>query len=99
VAQFTARQEEEIKEQFARREKRQWLIILLFLPCVLVIGMASKGGQVLGIAGESLVVPAFIARGGAAICSVWNWRCPGCGRMLGKGLAPRFCSHCGAALK
>jgi predicted nucleic acid-binding Zn ribbon protein len=28
-----------------------------------------------------------------------NWRCPACGRSLGRGLNPKFCSKCGAQLQ
>jgi rubrerythrin len=33
------------------------------------------------------------------IFSLFNWRCPACGRYLGRAVNPKFCSRCGAKLQ
>ncbi len=50
---------------------------------------------------QSPVGVALVAAAMAAILvfTFQNWRCPACQKYLGKGGFPRFCPHCGVALK
>ncbi len=88
-----------IRDEFATRRMRQWALTILILP-VLAIGLVRPGHSVaLGIpvvAFMPLIVGVAIF---ATVFSLFNWRCPACNRYLGRTLAPRYCSRCGAELR
>lgn len=86
------------KEEFAKKKQIQMLIaapvflfvfVLLFFPAYLrelnLTPMTIKWGF-LGYA--------VLAVG----LSLVNWRCPACGKYLGRSLWIKFCSKCGAPL-
>jgi hypothetical protein len=101
---YTQQQLDEFKREFALRRKRQ---LMVAIPFVLVIvgfavfaRFAEGGGDRLG--GVSLGVFFaffFTLIAGVLMFSFRNWRCPACGRYLGRGMSPRFCSKCGVALQ
>lgn len=88
-----------IRDEFATRRVRQWALTLLILP-VLAIGLVRPGHSVVfGIpvaAFMPLIVGVAIF---AAVFSLFNWRCPGCNRYLGRTLWPRYRSRCGVELR
>jgi hypothetical protein len=100
--EHTEQEKAAFKEQFGLRRKRQ---IILAIPLVALIVAFSvladeqTGGSMLGLP-IAVVGPAFaVLVVGAIVFSLRNWRCPACDRYLGKGINPRFCPKCGAALQ
>lgn len=93
--------EPDLREEFARRRTRQWLIVIPVALAVIAIRIAGDTkeptwyglptGVVIGI-GFAMVI-------GAIIFSLWNWRCPACSKYLGRGINPSFCAKCGFKLK
>jgi protein-S-isoprenylcysteine O-methyltransferase Ste14 len=103
--QYTEQQLAESKAEFAKRRKRQ-LLATIPIVAVFVVAMVLRGGGDVSFLG----IPAsVVARGvvggmfalvlGSIAFSLWNWRCPGCNRYLGKGISPSFCSKCGVPLQ
>jgi hypothetical protein len=100
--EHTEQEKAAFKEQFGQRRKRQ---IILAIPLVALIVAVSvladekAGGPMLGLP-IAVVGPVFaVLVVGAIVFSLRNWRCPACDRYLGKGINPRFCPKCGAALQ
>jgi len=103
--QHTEQQLAELKAEFAKRRKRQ-LLATIPIVAVFVMAMVLRGAGDVSFLG----IPAsVVARGvvggvfalvlGSIAFSLWNWRCPGCNRYLGKGISPSFCSKCGVPLQ
>jgi len=100
--EYTEQHKAAFKEQFLLRRKRQ---IVLAIPLVVLVvvfaalGEGKNGEAVLGLS-PAVIGPAFLLFVvGALVFSLRNWRCPACDGYLGKGINPRFCPGCGAALQ
>jgi hypothetical protein len=87
---------QQIKDQFRTRSKRQIAITVVLLPAIAVLALSDQ--TVAGIAMSSLLPGALVLVFGGVGFSFWNWRCPACGRYLGKAMHPKHCSRCGAQL-
>ncbi|MCC7491212.1 MAG: hypothetical protein IT204_02640 [Fimbriimonadaceae bacterium] len=94
-------QREEVIEEFGRRRTRQLLAVL---PAVLAVLLLATTNERTGQASGGL--PANVVAIGCLVVvlavvgfSLVNWRCPACRAYLGKGISPRFCQRCGAALQ
>ncbi len=97
---YTSQQQQEIKEQFVARRKRQWVVAALFIPVFVLLVMSGEGKRaVFGIEVEALMPLVGIVVIGAVVFSLRNWRCPACNRYLGKNANPSFCLKCGVALR
>jgi hypothetical protein len=93
--EYTHEQLAGFKAEFARRQKRQFAVaavILAGLISMLILRDRAFQSPV----GIALVVAAMAA---IMVFTLQNWRCPACGKYLGKGAFPRFCPQCGVALK
>jgi hypothetical protein len=84
-----------IRVRFQQRRKRQVLIGVLS-ACLLVLVMAMRRDTALRQRYGRYVPAAAIVMLGMAGYSFWNWRCPACGKYLGRALSVRFCRNCGA---
>ena len=86
---------EQLREEFKRRKRRQWLVAIPFFGAQFVLAMADDANgvmtTVLVIAGAALIL-------GAIGFSVWNWRCPSCEGLLGRG-RNETCGNCGFRLR
>jgi bacteriorhodopsin len=93
--------ESELRQDFARRRKRQWLIVLPVLIAILAMRAAGDSGQTTfyGLPTSVVIGIGFAMVIGAIVFSLVNWRCPSCSKYLGKGINPSFCAKCGFKLK
>ncbi len=84
----------DIQNAFAERRRRQIILSTVFLVGIALLRSALER------ASDTLTVSLFIGFIGAFFIGTRkNWRCPACGRYLGKRLNPCACQHCGAALR
>jgi hypothetical protein len=94
--EYTREQLAGFKEEFARRQKRQFgvaAVIFAGMICLMILRDRSPLESPVGI------TIALAAIGAILVFTLQNWRCPACGKYLGKGAFPRFCPQCGVALK
>jgi hypothetical protein len=97
---YTEEQRARIRSEFAARRRRQYLLAGPLVAAALAVALAAdKGpGALLGVP-ASVWGPLFlVAVAGGALYSFHNWRCPACGRWLGRTIFPRYCVKCGAPL-
>ena len=87
--------------EFQRRRKAQMMLVA---PLILMfIGMAwledQPNGTLLGLPKNAVLGAGVALIMAVVVFSFRNWRCPGCGRYLGKTISPKFCQHCGVPLQ
>ena len=84
------------KAEFATRRRRQIAVaVVLGLGALLLVVM--PGRQSLDRMPGILLL--FGAMAAILVFTLQNWRCPACGRYLGRGANPSFCPRCGVALR
>ena len=88
-------------QEFSRRKTRQLLAVIpvIFAIVVFWIQQDNPRASIWGLPSALARSLAMTLMGGALVFSFLNWRCPACGRYLGKTLNPRFCSGCGVQLR
>jgi len=99
---YTDQQKAEFKAAFAAKRRRQWqLVVLPALAAVIVIVIVGgrPEGMLLGLSAAVWRPVAFAVVLAAVVFSFINWRCPACGRYLGRTFNPEYCSHCGIPLR
>lgn len=73
--------------------------VLVIIAFALLARFETGGGKIGGVS-PVFFFPIFLAVViGVLAFSFRNWRCPACGRYLGREMSPRFCSKCGVALQ
>ena len=99
--QYIEQQLTEFKTEFARRRRRQLLVTIPIIACVVLIRVFRdrESGLVFGLPTSTVMGVAFAVLLGVIAFSLWNWRCPACNKYLGKGISPSFCSKCGVPLQ
>lgn len=93
--------ETEVISEFKKRKSRQIYVSILIVILVAPILILEYMGQ-----SELFQIPlsvfiSFMVAGTVAVLlfSLKNWRCPACGKYLGKsGLGIKFCKSCGVKL-
>jgi len=45
------------------------------------------------------LIGAVVAAAALSLLHLVNWKCPACGRSLGRSMSPKFCSQCGVQLQ
>ncbi|MBI1221301.1 MAG: hypothetical protein GC180_01750 [Bacteroidetes bacterium] len=91
----------EIKAAYQRRRKRQLIVALFLVPTFLGMLFLSSNPEtsLFGLDYDTLGKIAF----GIVICalaySVYNWRCPGCRKYLGRSINQNYCARGGAKFK
>jgi hypothetical protein len=94
--------ESELRQDFARRRLRQWLVVIpaaLAIIAIRVADDAADGAKIYGMSSGTIIAIAFVMIVGILVFSLWNWRCPSCSKYLGRGINPTFCGKCGFKLK
>jgi hypothetical protein len=93
--------ESELRQDFARRRTRQWLIVIPVAIAIIAMRVAgdSRNETFYGMPTTVVIGIGFAMVIGAIIFSLYNWRCPSCSKYLGRGINPSFCSKCGFKLK
>jgi hypothetical protein len=93
--------ESDLREEFARRRTRQWLIVLPVAIAIIAMRVAgnAKEATFFGMPASVVIGIGFAMVIAAIAFSLWNWRCPACSKYLGRGINPSFCAKCGFKLK
>jgi len=93
--------ESDLREEFARRRMRQWILVIPMVIALIAIRSADSSGDPTfwGLPTSVAIGIGFALILGAIAFSLWNWRCPSCSKYLGKGINPSFCAKCGFKLK
>ena len=85
-----------------------WFVVLALLGAIQLVAnpevlwALSPTWAVRFVASNPMV--AFLSLGAVVLvlsgvgCSWLVWRCPACGRYLGRNLSPKLCPHCGVPL-
>ena len=85
---------------FQRRRRRQIWLLVLGLPFLVVLaGFRAMPAQLNNAVAGGLGLAAIGYVAFACVFSLWNWRCPACGRWLGNQLSPARCRKCGVNLQ
>lgn len=88
--------ESELREQFSKRRFRQFLIAAAALAVLVgVISVDVKQRTTLGIDTTVVLIGSIVVLFGLLALTLVNWRCPACGRYIGRTINPKFCSGCG----
>jgi hypothetical protein len=99
--EYTEQQKSEIRRQFQARRRRQIILTIPVVLClVLLFAMSGKERETIGGMEPSvLLAPLFVVIVAAVGYSFYNWRCPACSKYLGKTISPSFCVRCGVSLR
>lgn len=91
----------DIKSDFKKRRTRQLLLLIPLVPIIFLMVFISKSNpsDIAGISAETITYAGLGIVICAVIFSLVNWRCPACGKYIGKSLSPKFCEGCGAELQ
>jgi rRNA maturation endonuclease Nob1 len=92
---------DQIKEEFAKRKKRQYILsapIILFLVAAMLVSKHSEI-KMFGLSNGIIVGLAFALVLVFVIYTIRNWRCPACEKYLGRSISIDFCPKCGVKLK
>ena len=86
----------DVIKAYRGRKLRRWVGVILLLAAV-VLQLAQPGipavSEALAQWIFGVVLVAFLA------LSLLDWKCPACGRSLGRALSRRQCPHCGVDLE
>ena len=93
--EYTEKQKAEFKAKFAQKRQYQVALAVPVGGAVLLLVLSERYAadlltMALGTAGLLLAAAGF---------SWLNWRCPACGKYLGKNLNPDHCPKCRVALR
>jgi len=99
--QYLEQQITELKAEFARRRKRQFLVTIPLAAGVVLLRVFrdKEAGLIFGFPASTVMGVAFGVVLAVVAFSLWNWRCPACNKYLGKGMSPDFCRKCGIPLQ
>jgi hypothetical protein len=94
---YTDVQQAEFKASFAKRRTRHIAGFVLTMGSILLMVVLPESLSFPFGQGYPplpfLIGPVFI------IMSIFDWRCPACGKNCGGELNPRYCSKCGIAFQ
>jgi hypothetical protein len=91
--------ESELRQEYARRRKRQWSIVIpVVVIVVIATQMVDSHKTYLGLSSTVVLLLGLGIILGALAFSVYNWRCPACSSYVGRG-NPTFCPECEFKLK
>lgn len=98
---YTDQQKKEFKAAFAIKRRRRWLILLPVLAAVIFIVIVGRRpeGTLLGLHAAVWQPIIFAVVLAAVVFGFINWRCPACGRYLGRTFNPAYCPRCGIPLR
>ena len=91
--------ESELRQEYARRRKRQWLIVIPVVVIVLIaMHKVDAHETYLGLSSTVVLLLCLGIILGARAFSIYSWRCPACSTYVGRG-NPTFCPECEFKLK
>jgi hypothetical protein len=94
--EYSAEQALAFRQEFSRRRSRNLAVVLPGAAAIIAI---AAGGGALGLTGNARFVPTLALALIVLGLSMRSWRCPACGRYLGKALNPVACRHCDFTLR
>ncbi len=99
MAPVNNKDRDQIRREFKTRQTRQIIAIAAALFLVLLSAVIKKRPDLFGsvpstalFGAQAVVIAAFLG------FSAVNWRCPACGKFLGKDLHRSRCGKCGVGL-
>jgi hypothetical protein len=98
--EYTEGQREQIQQDYAARRRRQlWMTAPVILVVLALMFAGERGSSTIFGLSADRVAPVLVGVIGLiVVLSFRNWRCPGCGKYLGRTLNPRHCQNCGVQL-
>jgi hypothetical protein len=98
--QYTDYQRVAFKHTYAKRFRRQLVMIMLLFAVMASLALTRDGATFFGLSvavlGPITLIVALVAW---VIFSARNWRCPACHKSLGRAFNPRHCRWCGVELR
>jgi hypothetical protein len=93
--------EGELREEFTRRRRRQWLVVVPVIAAMLAFHWIDEiPDTALGGLSQTILLLAALGTVLAALAfSLYNWRCPACSKYLGRTINPKHCGNCGFRLQ
>jgi hypothetical protein len=96
--EYSVQEISRFKEEFAKKQRLQMLFIAPMFVVLIVAVFFPAYGKEMGLTPETikwgLLYYVLLAVG----LSWYNWRCPACGKYLGRSLWIKYCAKCGAPL-
>jgi hypothetical protein len=92
--------EQQVIEQYKQRRTRQIAITVPGLLAILLLFWSTENPETTfaGLQPSVITGIAIALLVATVVLSFLNWRCPACGKYLGRAFNPKFCSGCGAHL-
>lgn len=89
-----------IQKRFQSLRRRQIVGLGALIVSTALFVLASRDAYVLNLGVRRLTLGLIALAGiaGSIVFCLINWRCPSCGRTLGRSIYPRICSNCTAPL-
>ncbi len=94
---YTEKQKAEFKARFTQTRRYQIALSVPLGGAVILLVLGERYVADLGL--QAMLLGAGFLVLVAAGFSWLNWRCPACGKYLGRGLSPTQCPECGVAFK
>lgn len=92
---------DQIKEEFAKRKKRQYILSLPIILILVFAMLVSKHSEIeiFGLPNGIMVGLAFALVLVFVVFTIRNWRCPACDKYLGRSISMDYCPKCGVKFK
>ena len=100
MVEYTDQQRAGFKDAYAKRLRKQVLMIVLFFALMAPLPFIEDSATFFGLSGAVFGPICFVA-----IAIAWmilngrNWRCPACDNYLGRAFNPERCGSCGIELR
>jgi hypothetical protein len=93
--------EQKTVEEFKKRRNRQIAVTVPLIAVMIAVLYVSDHPEAVlfGVKGLHVIYGSLAVLAAGVVFSLYNWRCPACGKYLGKGINPKFCPKCGARLQ
>ena len=86
------------KIEFAQKRRNQLLATIPLIAVLLIMVVSPSSLASLGLTKDTLHWGFILYILGVLGFSLTNWRCPACGRYLGRSFWIKFCPKCGVPL-
>lgn len=88
-----------VMKEYQKRRKKQWIVVLLCIPVVLLYLLQSFSKRLPFIGDGGMAIASILFLVGVIAFTLINWRCPNCNAFLGKNISAHRCEECGARLQ
>ena len=98
--EYTDRQRAAFKDAYAKRLRRQLLMIVLLFAVMAPLPFIEDDATCFGLPGAVFGPISLVAIVlGWVVFNGRNWRCPACDTYLGRAFNPKHCRRCGIELR